>query len=142
MAVYYSSELSGLYSLPVIKPQGASGYSARLRRYRATITLATQTTADTIVIGQIPSGEDFAFGVLTSTVSLGTSTIAIGISGNTGKYRAAATFTATDTPTFFGTTTQVAALALSAEEQIYITIGVASLPASGTLVTDLYFSRP
>jgi len=142
MATYYSTELAGLYSTPVVKPQGASGYSSRLRRYRGTITLNTQTTSDTIIIGQIPAGEDFAYGVLTSTVSLGSSTIAIGISGTTGKYRAAATFTATDTPTLFGTTAQVAALALTAEEQIFITIGTASLPASGTLVVDLYFSRP
>jgi hypothetical protein len=30
---------------------------------------------------------------------------------------------------------------LSADEEIFITIGAASLPASGTLVVDLYFSN-
>lgn len=142
MAVYYSTELAGLYSTPAVKPNGASGYAAKLRRYRATITLATQTTSDYFIIGQIPSGEDFAYGVLTSTVSLGSSTISIGTSGTTNKYRNAATFTVTDTPTMFGNTAQVAALALTAEEQIILSISTASLPGSGTLVVDLYFSRP
>jgi len=143
MAVFYSTELAGIASTPVVKPVAAQAYASRLRRYRATITLATQTTSDTIVIGQIPAGESFAYGILTSTVSLGSSTVAIGITGTTGKYRAAATFTAVDTPTFFGTAAQVgSASALAAEEQIFITIAAASFPASGTLVVDLYFTRP
>lgn len=141
MATYYSAELASYYSTPAVKPSTPNGYGSRLRRYTATITLNTQTTSDTIVIAQIPAGADFCYGVLTSTVSLGTSTIAIGTSGATGSYRTAATFTATDTPTMFGNTAQVKAAPLTAEQQIFITIGVASLPASGTLIVDLYFAN-
>ncbi|CAB5144825.1 hypothetical protein UFOVP147_34 [uncultured Caudovirales phage] len=141
MTTYYVNELSGLYSLPVVKPSATTGVGGRLRRYSGSITLNTQTTADTIVVAQIPAGADFAFGVITSSVSLGTSTVAIGYAGATGAYRAAATFTATDTPTPFGVTAAVKAAPLLTEQQVFITIGVASLPASGTLVVDLYFAN-
>lgn len=140
MAVLYSTELAGQYSTPVVKPSAPLGVGSHLRRYTASITLASQATTDTIVIGQIPTGMDFAYGVITSSVSLGTSTIAIGYAGATGAYRAAAVFTAVDTPTLFGPATQVKAAALTAEQQVFITIAAAALPASGTLVVDLYFA--
>ena len=140
MATYYSAELAGQYSNPVVKPSAPNGVNSKLRRFTATITLASQTTSDTIVIGQIPAGMDFCYGVLTSSVTLGTSTVAIGYTGATGAYRAAAAFTSVDTPTLFGVTAQVKAAPLAAEQQVFITIGTASLPASGTLIVDLYFA--
>lgn len=142
MTTFYATELAGIASQPVVKPSAVAAVGARLRRYRGTVVLNTQTTSDTVVVAVVPAGEDFAFGILTTDTSLGTSTIAIGNSGSTGKYRAAATFTATNTPTFFGTAAQVLAAASTAEEQIIITIATASLPASGNLVIDLYFTRP
>jgi hypothetical protein len=75
MTIFYSGELAGIASLPLIKAANAA-FGARLRRYRGSVTLAAQTTSDTIVIGQAPAGASFAYGVLTSSVSLGTSTIA------------------------------------------------------------------
>ena len=141
MATFYSNELAGFTSLPVVKPSATTGVGGRLRRYSGSVTLAAQTTSDTIVIGQIPAGADFAFGVITSSVSLGTSTVAIGVTGTTGLYRAAATFTAVDTPTPFGPATAVKAAAITGEQTVFITIGTASLPASGTLVVDLYFAN-
>ena len=141
MAVFLSNELTGFTSLPVVKPSATLGAGGRVRRFSGSFTLATQTTSDTLVVAQIPAGADFCFGVITSTVSLGTSTVAIGITGATGTYRAAATFTATDTPTMFGPTAAVKAAANAAEQQVFVTIGTASLPASGTLVIDLYFAN-
>jgi hypothetical protein len=64
--------------------------------------------------------------------------VAIGIAGTTGKYRAAAVFTATDTPTLFGVTSGLLA-PLTAEEIVIITIAAASLPASGNLRTLLAY---
>lgn len=145
MAAYLSTELGGSANqtaAPTGYKPAATVYGARLKRLRASFTLATQTTSDTLVIGNLPAGATFAFGKLTSSVSLGTSTIAIGITGTTGKYRAAAVFTATDTPTDFGTAATVAGSPLSAEEQVFVTIATASLPASGTFVVDLYYSLP
>ena len=146
MPAYLSTDLTGSAnqtSVPVGYKPAATVYGARLKRLRGSFTMATQTTSDTLVIGNLPAGATFAFGKLTSSVSLGTSTIAVGITGTTGKYRAAAVFTATDTPTDFGTAAQVAnSTPLAAEEQVFVTIATASLPASGTLVVDLYYSMP
>jgi hypothetical protein len=138
MATLYGSYSAGLANTP---PTPADGdlQLARVRVLSEKITLATQTTSDTIVLGVLPIGATFLYGALTSTVSLGTSTVAIGISGTTGKYRAAATFTATDTPTLFGVTSAKASK-LTTAETVFITIGTASLPGSGTLHVDLFYS--
>lgn len=142
MTVFYSTELAGIASTPVVKASAISAYGSRLKRFRATITLNTQTTSDTIVVGQIPAGLSFAYGVINTDTSLGSSTVAIGVTGTTGKYRTAATFTSTNTPTFFGNVAGVNAAALSAEETVFITIAAANFPASGNLVVDLYYSSP
>ena len=147
MVDYLSTELGGSANqtaAPVGYKPRATVYGARLKRMRATITLASQATTDRLIFGNLPAGATFAFGVLASSVSLGTSTLAVGIVGTTGKYRAAGTFTAVDTPTLFGPAAQVGAAdpALAAEEQVIGTIAVAALPASGTLVVDLYYSMP
>jgi hypothetical protein len=138
MATLYSAEMNGLLNtVPVDLPDGGK-VDGNVRVKRATITLASQTTSDTIVIAKAKAGENFLYGVINNSASLGTSTVAVGITGNTGKYRAAAVKTST-TPEVFG---PVAAMSdLAADEEIFITIAVASLPASGTLVVDLYFSN-
>jgi hypothetical protein len=149
MATYLSNELAGTTtgtstSAAVGYKPKASVYGGRLKRLRATITLASQTTSDTLQLGNLPAGAVFAFGVLCTDTSLGSSTLAIGISGTTAKYRAAATFTSTDTPTFFGKAAEVAAsdAGLAAEQTVIGTIASATLPSSGTLVVDLYYSAP
>ena len=148
MAQYLSNELAGTTTGTSTSASAgykpvATVYGARLKRLRASVALASQTTSDTILLGNLPAGATFAYGVINTTATLGTSTVAIGITGTTGKYRAAATFTTADTPTLFGTAAQQAlATPLSAEESVIATIAVASLPASGTLVVDLYYSMP
>ena len=142
MAVLFSNELTGpLNTIPAIKAKG-SVVGGRLRRHRATITLAGQLTSDTIVIAIPKKGDAFAYGVLNSTVTLGASTIAIGITGTTGKYRTAATFTATNTPTLFGNNAAVAEVdGLTGDETVFITTATAALPGSGTLVVDMFYSN-
>jgi hypothetical protein len=95
-------------------------------------TLASDATGAYNVGPIIPAGSVPLLGILTSTVSLGTSQIALGITGTTGKYRAAAVFTAVDTPTLFGVAS-VLGQVLTAAEQLLMTVTVAALPASGTL---------
>jgi len=139
MATLYSAEMDGLLnSTPVELPDGGV-VDGNVRVKRATITLASQTTSDTIVIAKAKAGESFLYGVMNNSATLGASaTVAIGITGTTGKYRAAATKTSV-VPEVFGPSAGMATLA--ADEEIFITIGAASLPASGTLVVDLYFSN-
>lgn len=148
MAAYLSTELGGSAnqtSAPTGYRPRATVYGGRLRRIRGTFTLNTQTTSDTLVIGDLPAGATFAFGVYNGSVSLGgTATLAIGITGTTGKYCAATAFTAANAPVLFGTVAQMGASdpALSADERVFATIAGASLPASGTITIDLYYTMP
>lgn len=136
----------------VVNLADGSVVGGRMRRFRAVLTLASQA-AGTVDLGlRIPPGHVFAYGVLNTDTSLSTSTIAIGISGATTKYKAAATFTATNTPTLFGANAAVAEtdhtssevgsspLGTGTNEDIILTVATAALPASGTLVVDMYFS--
>jgi hypothetical protein len=141
MAVLYATEATGYLNSAVPSLPAGAIHGGQLRRYRASITLASQATTDTIVLCRLHAGQAVAYGIMTSSVTLGSSTVAIGITGTTGKYRAAATFTAVNTPTLFGpTAATMAAAPTTAEETIFVTIAAADLPSSGTLVIDLYVS--
>jgi hypothetical protein len=139
MAVLYGAYTTPRSTTPPGQVDG-SVQGGHVRIYREKITLASQTTSDTIVVAYPSTGETFLHGVITTDTSLGSSTVAIGIAGATGKYRAAATFTATNTPTVFGVGAAQAAK-LTTDETVFITIATASLPASGTLIVDLYFAQ-
>jgi hypothetical protein len=142
MTVFYSTELASIAATPPIKADATKGYGARLRRYRATITLASQTTSDTIVVAVVPAGSMFAFGIINTDTSLGSSTIAVGVTGATGRYYAAAVQTATNTPLLFGLAVQAGAAApITSDATVFITIAAATMPASGTLVIDTYWSN-
>jgi hypothetical protein len=144
MAKQYGNYTAPRGQTPVGQVDG-SAQGGHVRVYREQITLASGvgTTADTIVVAYPSKGEQFLFGVLTSTVTLGTSTVAVGITGATGKYRAAAAFTAVDTPTLFGAGAAGLGGAgkLAGDEEVFLTIATANLPTSGTLTVDLYFAQ-
>jgi hypothetical protein len=156
MAILYSQETAGFAVKPIVKPSGG-GYGARLRRFRSTINLAAVTTAngiatqagipttDWVQLVILPAGYTFAFGIITASVTLSTAVVAIGTNpthGSNGQYRAAATYTAVDTPTFFGLAAAVGGAALTADTPVYLTVATAAVPSSGTLVIDLYVSGP
>jgi hypothetical protein len=145
MPAYLSTDLTGSAnqtSVPTGYKPAATVVGGRLKRLRGSFTLNTQTTSDTLVIGNLPAGSTFAYGIINASATLGASaTVAIGPASSTGKYRAAAVFTAA-APTLFGDVAAVAAAPLSAEEQVIVTIAAASLPASGTLTIDLFYSLP
>ena len=142
MANFYSLENAGLASVPIVKPAATLGVGARLRRYRGTLTLAAQAITDTWQITTIPVGSLFAFGMLAASVTLGTTTLAIGVAGTPAKYRAAAVFTAVDVPTPFGTNVQVGnQTPLPADDAVIGTLAVGALPGAGTLIVDMYASN-
>lgn len=131
MAVLNAAQMAKLASFPIDYPEVAD-VGGRLRIFNEKVALASQTTSDTIQVARLPKGARVLFGILVSSISLGSSTVAIGVTGTVGKYRAAATFTAVDVPTLFGVTANVGE-PLANEETVIITIGAATLPASGTL---------
>lgn len=140
MAQTFATEVAGLNTTPVSNSNGAV-QGGRIRRFRATIALASQADGDTVVLAQVPAGYAFAYGILNASATLGSSTIAIGVAGTAAKYRASAVFTAA-APTLFGVSTAVDDAPLSASETVILTNTTAALPSSGTLIVDLYFSAP
>ena len=154
MAKFYSTEFRNAGDVP-FRPPGDAAYGARERCYRATISLdvpalssttagAVIATTDTVSLGVRPAGTRFLGGKITSSVSLGTSTIAIGTAASPAKYKAAAVFTAVDTPTLFGNAAAMAAVETLADEEIIMTIAVANLPttAGARLMIDMEFVAP
>lgn len=136
MAVLYGTEMTKLRVSPTQTPD--PGFvDGGVHVFNESITLASQTISDTIEIARLPIGCIPLYGILHSDVSLVTSVVSIGITGTTAKYRAAAVFTATGTPTLFGADIGDA---ISAEEIVFITIATASLPASGTLRVMMYYT--
>lgn len=129
---------SGGAALPVVGAISSGDAHGEVRWFNERVNLATQTTSDTIEVAKLPIGARVCYGVLTTDTSLGSATVAIGITGTTGKYRAAATFTATNTPTLFGVVAGQGE-ALTAEEVVFITIATASLPSSGILRVMLFY---
>lgn len=137
----YATDAAGLGTTPQTKLSGAV-QGGRMRRFRAVITFAAQASGDDIVLARVPAGYTFAHGVINASASFGaTATIAIGVAGNTGKYRTAATHTPT-VPTLFGNYTASDDVPLAAAETVLLTIAAAALPGSGSAVVDLYFSAP
>jgi hypothetical protein len=110
-----------------------------VRVFNEKVVLASQPTSDIIEVARLPKGARVLYGLLSSTVSLGSATLAIGIAGTAAKYRAAAVFTAVDTPTLFGPA-GVAGEPLASEEIVILTIAAAALPASGTLRVMVFYT--
>lgn len=141
MATTYANEVAGFGTTPNTKPDGGI-HGGRLRRFRASFTMAAQASGDDIVLAKVPAGYRFAFGIINASATMGASaTVAIGVSGATGKYRTAAVFTAA-APTLFGNSIAADDDALTAEETVLLTVAVAALPGSGTAYVDLYYSAP
>jgi hypothetical protein len=138
MANTFATEVTGLGTVPETNSNGAV-QGGRLRRYRASITMADQADGDTITLARVPAGMAFAYGVINASATLGSATVAIGVAGTPAKYRAAAVFTSA-APTLFGAVAAVDDAPLSDAEVVILTIGADDLPSSGTLVVDLYYS--
>lgn len=141
MARTYSDETNGKLGVKGGEKIVGNAYNAKLKRIRATIQFDGQASGDDIVLGDLPVGAVPAFGIIVASESAGTTTIAIGRDGATGKYRAAAVFTAVNTPTLFGVAAAIDDAPLTSPERLIATLGAAALPSSsGFMVIDIYYS--
>lgn len=165
MADFFTTEQTGFKSTPVVKPS-SSAYGARVRRYRSSLNMATNTvtTADNVYLGRIPAGAVFCYGVLNTGVSLGAASLNIGLSkthaANT-QYATALVVTATNTPTLFGMMTDPGSSlgtsftslpygitatwgasepSILPQRDVYLTLATANLPTSSQVIIDLYFA--
>lgn len=112
----------------------------RVRVAMAEFNCATDVVGTYTAPIVLPRGARVICGFINSTVTMGaTATIAIGIAGTVGKYRAAAVYTTADTFTLLALGA-VTAEELTAPEQIIMTVAAASLPATGKLVIGFFYS--
>lgn len=106
----------------------------RLKEFKFDVAFASQANGDTIELGDLPAGFDFAYGVLQQdTTTGGTATVAIGITGTAGKYRTAAINNGTVAALFGNYVAR-----LTQKERLILTVGAAALPASGNLKVILF----
>jgi hypothetical protein len=148
MARLYTPQTAGVLdgTLPAAKLNGGRQH-AKLRRLSALIDLAALgvTTADEVLLGRLPPGAFFVYGIINASVTMGASaTLAIGtnpVHASNGQYRAAATFT-TAVPTLFGVAAAAQAAASANPTDVFLTVGVANLPSSGLLNIDIFYSVP
>lgn len=138
MATTNAAPYSGFFSTPAVPPNGSQGYAAKLIIFRALVTYASQAAADVIRLFKLPKGVLPVVGILNADTSSGSTTIAIGNSTTAAKYKAAAAFTATDTPTLFGKAAAVGGITpATVEEEVLATLAAATAPSSGALTVDM-----
>lgn len=146
MAKGYSKELVGVRDGTVVPANKANSsyYRARVRTIRAVFDLSQSNVArnsgDTNVIGVIPRGNRFKSLTGATDTSLGSSTVAVGYGSTPAAIKAAATFTATETPTSFGLVAARSADVFTADTEIFFTVGAATLPSSGLLVFEMEYA--
>lgn len=140
MANIKSIELAAVAGTAPQQQPDSAIVSGKVRRLRASYALAAQAIGDTLEIGDLPEGASVVAGAITSSVSLATSTLEVGVAGTTGKYRTAATHATADQPVLFGNAAAKDDPALAAGETLIATVGVAALPAAGILVIDILYT--
>jgi hypothetical protein len=102
----------------------------------SSFNLAAQAIGDRLMLPRVPKGARGVITSIQSSVALGgVATLAIGIAGNTGKYRAAAIKNDTLEETVSSAVNTAAELA--ADEDQFLTVAAAALPGAGTLVSRL-----
>lgn len=157
MATLYSPEMQRLVNndaggIPMQLPKAAY-INGKERVQTAVITLASQAIGDVIHLFRVPKAAVIlGFSHVTDT-SLGVATVAIGNihAGNSAIYKAAAVFTAIDTPTAFGKAAKIGydlatGTCYSIEdkdslyEDIILTIAAAAFPASGRYVVTCRYA--
>jgi len=114
----------------------ASAAGGKTRTSIEVFTYATDAVGAYNIGPAIPAGARILSVELNTSVSTGSATLAIGITGSTDKYRAAAALTTTNS---WQPANLNAALCdvLSADEQLLMTVAAASLPASGRLLVRI-----
>jgi hypothetical protein len=116
----------------------------KTRNWIEVIALAGSAIADQIMVARLPYGSVPLEIKLNTSTSLVASTIAIGDKNNVSRFSAAGVFTTTNTPTpKLNATTAGVPLTTAYDylgvsntnyEDILLTIGISSLPSTGTLV--------
>lgn len=123
---------------PVTKRSG-NAMGGRQKRVISSFTLAAQAIGDRLLLPRIPKGaRGVQFRIQSSVALGGVATIAIGIAGTTGKYRAAAI--KNDTALEIVSSAVNTAAELAADENPFLTVAAAALPGAGTLTVETIYN--
>lgn len=116
----------------------------KLRVFTEVVTLASQVFTNSIMIARIPYGSELYAINVSVSATLATSTLSFGDANSATRYGAATTYTTANTKTDalnvagrgipITTCYDNTGVASTAYTDLLATIGVANLPASGTLV--------
>ncbi|WP_404480038.1 hypothetical protein [Novosphingobium sp. BL-52-GroH] len=137
MADLYPKQLVGVIDGTKVPPGKADGREIGAHKRSMLLSKVPGTTwniGDVVRLGKKPKGQKITSITVTTDTSLGTSTLSVGIAGDTSKYVAAKTATTTDVPNALGPKASTLDDDPGAEEEMLMTIGVAAI-ASATLLT-------
>lgn len=145
MADFYALQQQGVADGTVTPAEKADGREVGAAK---TVTLASKPTTqayaagDRIYLGKRPAGTKLTGIKLTTGTSLGTSTIDVGDDATANKYVGGATLTAVNIPTSIGP--KAATLddepSDDATEEIWATVGVATIAAAVAMTFELEFT--
>jgi hypothetical protein len=137
-ADFFSNEVPANTTKPVVKRAG-NAMGGRAKRVISSFTLNGQAIGDRLLLPRVQKGARGVHHKIQSSVGLGgVATIALGIVGNTGKYRAAAIKNDTLQETVSSAVNTAAELA--ADEDQFLTVAAAALPVGGTLVVETIYN--
>ena len=141
MAVLYAASATQVFNTNPPTKVSPARHGGKVRVLSDVVTYATQTTSDTIVVGggRLPIGAQVLYVLMTTDTTTGSATLALGITGTVAKYKAAGAITTTNVPQIF-CPAAAQLTAITTEEQLFLTIAGASLPGSGTLTVQVFYS--
>lgn len=149
MTTYNMNPYANLISsAPRLATPGAdSGYGGKVIQRQATLTFNSQASGSTLKAFLGKPAEIFIGGYLLVDTSSGSTTLSVGVSGDTARFKALAAITTTNLPTWFlsninATTPYLTdpLAAFSAPTEFLITTAAATAPSSGILLLMGFFA--
>lgn len=133
MAAFNTTQAAGYVASPQQLPTAELGYGGKEYAYVTSITYASQASGSTINGPIVPKGRLVKSYELITSVTTGSATLAVGITGTAAKYIAAAAITAAGNSVEGNLAISDPPAPLTTDEQGIVTVGGAALPSSGVL---------
>lgn len=145
MTTYYMNPYANTQTTPATLPSADAGYGGKLIARNATLTFASQASGSILVIGKVRAGEMWMGGRLTVDTSTSSATLAVGVTGDVARFKAAAAITTVNQPVAFVSNISASTpwltdpiVGFTADTEILITTAAASLPSGGILLATIF----
>lgn len=140
MADVFPKQLVGVIDGTAVPPRKADGREIGAHKRTMLLSKVAGTAwavGDVFRLGKKPKGQKITSISITPGTSLGTTTLNVGIPGDTSKYAADKTATAVDVPTVLGPKASTLDDDPGAEEELLMTIGTAAIPGNVLLTVKI-----